>query len=315
MVSLIRSLVAVTAAAAVSCVAAIDYIGGWVPTSGKTQCVNICVNSKATPGCFDPNDTSCTSKTQSPGDFDYLLLEQLFVPQFCRDLLKGVDTTVSHQNVNPYPAGVTCKSEVVRPELTIHGLWPNYNNGYPGCCNVSATIPNKPYNAAKFASNHPTLLKQMAKKWIDPTQSTSYDTLCEIYNHEFQKHGLCFAAYGNDYPRAAVNYFEATLNIATKLDTATAKINSWAKLATPQTTVAEIKALYSKSVQVLCSAAEGGNQLGAIRSCFNKPVIAVSTANFTQKDCFEAKPSAQFIPCDATKPVTLLGYTPPATTA
>jgi ribonuclease T2 len=310
MLTAVAFTAAVTLATIAQPVSAVDYLGGWIPTPPKQQCVDICVNSKATPTCLT-NDPACLAKKQRPGDFDYMVLEQLFVPQFCRDLLKGVDSTISHQNVNPAPAGISCKPKVVKSELTIHGLWPNYNDGYAGCCNVTDTLANKPYNAAAFAKNQPALLREMKTKWVDPTQSNEYDTLCEIYNHEFQKHGICYNAFGDDWEKAAVNYFKASLTVAGKLDKGTMQINKWAASASKNTTVAAVKQLYTKKVQVFCSNVEGSNQFSAIRSCWAKPPVASATGPFTQIDCAEPSKSTAFIPCDATKPITLGAYVAP----
>jgi ribonuclease T2 len=300
----------VAASAQFQSATAVDYLGGWLPTPPKEQCVDICVNAKTTPTCLT-GAPECLAKKQQPRDYDYLLLEQIFVPQFCRDLLKGVDSTISHQNVLPYPNGITCKPEVVESELTIHGLWPNYNDGYVACCNATDTIGNHPYDAAKFADSHEKLLRQMKNEWVDPTQSNEYDSLCEIYNHEFQKHGLCYGATGDDYDLAAANYFRATLNAASTRESATRQIRRWAKAATPQTTLAEIAALYPKKVQILCSAVDGVNQLSAIRTCYAKPEKYTSYGPFYPIDCQSATKASATVPCDATLPITLLSYVPP----
>ncbi|TMW58293.1 hypothetical protein Poli38472_011881 [Pythium oligandrum] len=299
-----------TIALFVASASATDYVGGWVPGTPKAQCVDICVNSKATPTCLT-NAPECLAKRQRPGDFDYMVFEQIFVPQFCRDLLLGVDSTISHQNVNPYPAGVQCVEEVVKSELTIHGLWPNYNDGYAGCCNVTDTIINHPLNAVEFAAAQTPLLEKMSAKWVDPTQSNTYDTLCEIYNHEFQKHGLCYNAFEADYAKAAVNYFEAALAVAEKLDTATQQINTWAKQSKPQTTLEQIDALYGKKVQALCSKPDGTNKLSAIRTCWAKPEVANATGPFTQIDCAAATASSATVPCNTTEPISLKKYVSP----
>ncbi|GAB9465497.1 hypothetical protein Gpo141_00002904 [Globisporangium polare] len=290
---------------------AIDYVGGWLPSAPKEQCVDICVNSKATPTCLT-SQPECLAKKQVPGDFDYLLMEQVFVPQFCRDLLKGVDGTISHQNVLPYPNGVACKPEVVKSELTIHGLWPNYNDGYVGCCNVTAEIGNHPYNAATFAKNQPALLAELKEKWVDATQSNEYDSLCEIYNHEFQKHGLCYAAQGNDFEAAAVTYFKATLKAAAMVESATKQIDAWAAQAVPFiNSTDQIQALYPKKVQVFCSAVDGSNQLSIVRTCFEKPAVIGADGPAKMVDCAKPSATSTFALCDSSKPISLYGYVAP----
>ncbi|KAF1779295.1 Ribonuclease T2, His active site 2 [Phytophthora cactorum] len=291
-----------------STAAATNYAGGWLASDPTNQCVDICSAPSKT--CLTL-DAACLAKTEIPGDFDYLVLEQLFVPQFCRDLLKGVDSTISHQNIDVYPNGTACVESVVKSELTIHGLWPNYNDGYVSCCNPSSTVTNDPYNAADFAVAQSTLLATMGEKWVDATQATTYESLCEIYNHEFQKHGLCYAADGADYISAAVTYFTATLNTADRISSATEQINKWAAQSTPQTTLAEIEALYDHSVMVLCSGVDGNNQLSAIRTCYEKPTNITSEGPTTQIDCAAATATSTFSVCSGDSPITLTAYTAP----
>ena len=291
---------------------AIDYAGGWINSSVSTgKCVDICSAPNAT--CLT-KDPACLAKKKVPGDFDYLVLEQLFLPQFCRDLLVGVDGTISHQNVNPYPLGITCAPDRARSLLTIHGLWPNYNDGYVSCCNASETVGNNPFDATSLSTHQATLLSQMATQWIDASQPSTYNTLCEIYNHEFQKHGLCYAAQGADLEAAAVTYFEATLNTAARITSATEQINQWAALDTPQTTLMEIQSLYDHQVMVFCSAVDGENQLSVIRTCYDKPTAINSQGPTTQIDCANATATATFSVCSDDRPITLLPYVAPSAT-
>ncbi|KAG2759675.1 hypothetical protein Pcac1_g28330 [Phytophthora cactorum] len=292
---------------------AIDYAGGWIDGSMSFgKCVDICSAPSAT--CLT-KDPTCLAKEKVPGDFDYLVLEQLFVPQFCRDLLVGVDGTISHQNVNPYPNGTACVPERADSKLTIHGLWPNYNDGYVSCCNPSDTVENDPYDIVKFAENQATLLAEMGEKWIDASTDSAYDSLCDIYDHEFQKHGLCYAAQGADFEAAAVTYFEATLNTADRIRAATEQINAWAALDTPQTTLAEIKALYDHNVMVFCSAVDGENQLSVIRTCYEKPTDIGSEGPTTQIDCANATATSTFSVCSGDEPITLLPYVAPGSSS
>ncbi|KAG7392934.1 hypothetical protein PHYPSEUDO_013422 [Phytophthora pseudosyringae] len=291
---------------------ATNYAGGWSTTSPTNECVDICSAPSKT--CLT-SDAACLAKTETPGDFDYLVLEQLFVPQFCRDLLQGYDSTISHQNVDVYPNGTACVESRVKSELTIHGLWPNYDDGYVSCCNPSATVTNAPYNAADFAAQQSTLLASMGDKWVDATQESTYDTLCEIYDHEFQKHGLCYAADGDDYISAAVTYFTATLSTAGRISSATEQINKWAAQSAPQTTLAEIEALYDHDVIVLCSSVDGNNSLSSIRTCYEKPTIVTSEGPTTQSDCATITASAPFQYCSGDYPIQLTGYTAPASSS
>ncbi|GMF46505.1 unnamed protein product [Phytophthora fragariaefolia] len=295
---------------------AVDYPGGWRPDA--PQCVDICTSAPPIPTC-PTRDPACLAKKQRPGDYDFLLLELLFLPQFCRDLLAGVDLTISHRNVNKYPRGIACEPSKVTSRLSIHGLWPNYNAGFSACCNVSDSIRNQPFDAVGFAAEAPELLREMGEVWVDPTQPSTFQTLCELYNHEFQKHGLCYAADGiDDFNFSAREYFRAALRAAAASAEATAAITRWASGSSARTTLAAIAALYTTRVQVLCSAVApidgrhnggAGNSLAAIHVCFSKP--ANSSSDLTPIDCKEALSTAVFVPCSPGIPITLDKYTPP----
>lgn len=304
----------VVATAQLATVAAVDYPGGWLPTPLHQQCVDICVNSNPAPTCVTM-DPDCLAKKQRPRDYDFLVLEQLFIPQFCRALLQGADPTVSHQNVNPYPDGIRCDAAAAaRNEMTIHGLWPNYNAGYASCCNVSDTVSNHPFHALEFAVEHPLLLTEMKARWVDPTQPNAYLSLCEMYNHEYQKHGVCYGAVGDNWKLGAATYFHAALNAASTHAAATQQLNHWAASPSPQTTLAAITSLFPKEVQVLCAAGAGDrlNQLAAVRTCFDKPETYGSHGPFVHCDCAAASDSPPaFVPCDGAAPITLFPYTGP----
>ncbi|CAK4930110.1 unnamed protein product [Aphanomyces euteiches] len=203
----------------------INYPGGWILPE-KRQCVDICVKASPFPTCF-VNTTDCIHKKQQPGDYNNLVFEQLYLPQYCRDLLLGIDSTVSHRPVAPYPRGIRCIPPV-RSRLTIHGLWPNYIDGFPACCNATSAIRNRPFDPFDLVAKTPDLFHHLAAEWPDPTQVVSTDSLCELWNHEFQKHGLCFSVLPHDFTATAVQYFEAALTISRQLAMATDQLEQWA---------------------------------------------------------------------------------------
>jgi len=288
----------------------INYPGGWVRPKNE-QCVNICKNSKSTPTCFT-NSTDCLSKKQRPGDYDNVQFDQLFLPQFCRDLLAGYDTTMSHRPVAKFPTGISCLPNRVSSRLTIHGLWPNYRAGFPSCCNVSDVILNHPYDPFKFEAKYPDLFNQIALQWIDPTQATTHDALCELFNHEFQKHGLCFSANASDYEASAYTYFSAIMQVADHLNNETTQINHWAKSKTA-IFLDDIQALYSKSVHVYCSTVSNNdsNQLSAIRTCWSKSTASPVQVG-PQVDCGAPSLFGPVRLCLPHQPINLDSYHPPA---
>ncbi|KAL2233548.1 extracellular ribonuclease LE-like [Sesamum indicum] len=87
--------------------------------------------------------------------------------------------------------------------FTIHGLWPNYNNGsYPSNCN-----PNSPYNATKISD----LLGKMEVDW--PTLACPTNGGTRFWTHEWEKHGTCSESVLDQH-----SYFEAALNIKNKVN-------------------------------------------------------------------------------------------------
>ncbi|RHY16626.1 hypothetical protein DYB36_013667 [Aphanomyces astaci] len=306
----LKSSLVIIAAAALASVTAIDYLGGWV-LPAKEECVDICKHSKAAPRCFNTSDTACTSKKQRPGDYDYLLFDQIFAPQYCRDLLNGNDSTITHQNVNPYPLGIQCEVSRTPSALYVHGLWPNYNGGFPGCCNVSDTTTNQPFDADTFATKYPQLFADMDKLWVDPAVNTSAEGLCHAYNHEFQKHGICYRAYDDDWDRAAKDYFESTLDVTARVKVPSDQIAKWAT-DKATATLDQIGGLYKRKVAVLCSKydKEKTNRFLAIRTCWSKAqdFQTEGAVPGTQIDCTPTKGADA---CDPTQPITFDEYVPP----
>lgn len=83
------------------------YVDGF---AGDGRCVRTCSNDGVEDQrcCF--GKWLALSDFHSNGgqkalDWDYLLLEQMHLPQYCRLLEVGVDMTVSHKHVALYPHG------------------------------------------------------------------------------------------------------------------------------------------------------------------------------------------------------------------
>nr|AIG55552.1 secreted protein [Thraustotheca clavata] len=264
----------------------IYYPGGWADDA-KTQCVDICINSNPKPTCFT-NSTDCIHKHQKPGDYDTLLFDQLFQPQFCRDLLRGVDPTLTHRPVAPFPIGIQCKNKI-DSKLLIHGLWPNYDGGFPACCNTSSHVLNHPFDPKLLQEKYPTLLSSMAYVWRDATQEIPYDMMCELWNHEFQKHGLCYISASGSYEAAAAQYLTDTIEVSNRLINATKAIEMAAMQAQAILSTRSIQNLYQKKVMVLCVYQHEVYYLSGIRSCWSKPVSTIHTS--VQIDCKDKDPT------------------------
>ena len=73
-----------------------------------------------------------------------------------------------------------CVKDAVNNDFTLHGVWPNRNNGtYPAFC-----------DGAQFDWNNISDLKtDLDTYWTDYKESASYDD--GLWAHEFNKHGTC----------------------------------------------------------------------------------------------------------------------------
>lgn len=110
------------------------------------------------------------------GDFDYYLLTLSWSPSYCADDgKKGRDK-------------LQCYSDR-KYGFVIHGLWPQYNKGFPEYCRTSYKKPSR------------KLVDQMLK--FSPSRG--------LIHHEWKKHGTCTGLSPLEYFRLAVKSFK-TIN-------------------------------------------------------------------------------------------------------
>ncbi|KAJ0988550.1 hypothetical protein J5N97_006906 [Dioscorea zingiberensis] len=96
-----------------------------------------------------------------------------------------------------------CYPTTGKPEgtFTIHGLWPNFNDGsYPSSCDK-----NNLYNASKIKD----LLPEMQKTW--PTLACPRGDGHKFWAHEWDKHGTCSESILDQH-----SYFQAALKFQKK---------------------------------------------------------------------------------------------------
>ena len=235
---------------------------GWT-CSYSENCCEVCLPNTSATVCFD-NDGSCANAT-GDGDFDYVMLDEMWIPQFCRALMNGYDPTLSHVE------GMRCAYG--SNELSIHGLWPNYVDGYPQCCNATGNL--KPLNPAAVESWK--IYSQLSNDWYDPTSVGSCGT-CYLLNHEWEKHGNCYS------PGEPEKYFRAGLYAYGELRSQNLKISS---LYGTIVYTANITSLYSKNVNVMCDPNDPNSKfylslgigiLIEIQSCWNSQLNQIDCA-------------------------------------
>ena len=271
----------------------------------SSECCQICLEGTTVVTCFNASDANCLSKT-GHGDFDYLMFDQMWLPQFCAALEQGHDFTLTHL------PGTKCDgNKMWLSNLSIHGLWPNYYDGYPQCCPVS----NDESSYAKVANSQVPLIPaevatwdiwtQLQSAWVDPTISPVQNcSVCSNLNHEWQKHGSCLSTTFT--PSSQENYFKSALTISTLLTDYTTLINKFAGMTV---TKAQIEALYPTKVNVICDPRDISGEVTAdtgvfseLQTCWElssgKSLISSALASdFTMVDCKPAGPALFTTPC------------------
>ena len=107
------------------------------------------------------------------GDFDYYILTLSWSPTYCADQAKRNRDQLQCFSERSYG-------------FVIHGLWPQYEKGYPDRC------------PTRFRDPSDKLVSQMLK--FSPSES--------LIHHEWDKHGTCSGLNALDYFRLAVKSFK-----------------------------------------------------------------------------------------------------------
>nr|XP_027118617.1 ribonuclease 2-like [Coffea arabica] len=99
-----------------------------------------------------------------------------------------------------------CQGSNSLSEFTIHGLWPDYNDGsWPACC-----------NGPRYDSKEISTLTDVLKKYW-PSLSCSKSSTCHggkgtFWAHEWEKHGTCCSPVIRD----EYSYFLTAINVYSK---------------------------------------------------------------------------------------------------
>eukprot|EP00558_Chaetoceros_sp_UNC1202_P004942 CAMPEP_0197245806 /NCGR_PEP_ID=MMETSP1429-20130617/10474_1 /TAXON_ID=49237 /ORGANISM="Chaetoceros sp., Strain UNC1202" /LENGTH=282 /DNA_ID=CAMNT_0042706363 /DNA_START=80 /DNA_END=928 /DNA_ORIENTATION=+ len=129
-------------------------------------------------------------KRTTPGDFDLYVLSMSYQPEFC------------HQHkYDGYP-GCEHPRDFWRSSLTLHGLWPEDNDGYwPSGCTTE-----------QF--NHQTVddigRDKFEQFWPNVKAAKNSDAHYSFWKHEWEKHGTCSGLSQDDYFATALEHFLPT---------------------------------------------------------------------------------------------------------
>ena len=133
---------------------------------------------------FNLTSTNTGLTSGNAGGFDLYLLAQSWQPEFC------------HGKYDQYP-GCNSPQDAWRTQLTLHGLWPEYETGYPQNCGTEAFD----VSAVTAAIG----IDVMNRYWPNVKASEDDAEYSQFWEHEWSKHGTCSGLGQVEYFTQAVN--------------------------------------------------------------------------------------------------------------
>ncbi|KAA8543594.1 hypothetical protein F0562_021660 [Nyssa sinensis] len=189
-------------------------------------------------------------------EFDYFALALQWPGTFCR------------KTRHCCSSNGCCRGSNAPTEFTIHGLWPDYNDGtWPACCTGSN------FDVKEIS----TLRDALEKYW--PSLSCSSSSTCHggkglFWAHEWEKHGTCsFPVFRDEY-----SYFLTTLNVyfkynVTKVLNEAGYVPSNSEKYPLGGIISAIQNAFQATPSLICS----GDAVQELRLCFYK--------DFKPRDC------------------------------
>ncbi|MCK9394516.1 MAG: ribonuclease T2 [Methylobacter sp.] len=172
-----------------------------------------------------------------PGKFDYYLLTLSWSPEHCAEVPGDK---------------IQCEGEK-HYGFVVHGLWPQYNKGYPDSCSTTPAVPE-------------AVVQEMLP--VMPSE--------KLIRHEWEKHGTCSGEKVGDYFNLIRNTFQtikipdAYANPSHQINTSAASIRQQFLEANPNLHLA-----------VACK----GEYLQEVRLCFDKEMRPTACSSGVRDYC------------------------------
>jgi len=172
-----------------------------------------------------------------PGKFDYYLLTLSWSPEHCAE---AKNDKLQCGGGKQYG-------------FVVHGLWPQYNKGYPDSCSTTPAVPN-------------AVVQEMLP--IMPSE--------KLVQHEWEKHGTCSGETVGNYFGLIKNTFQ-TINIPDAFVNPSRPVN---------TSVADIrKAFLNSNPSLQMAVACKGKYLQEVRLCFDKQMHSTACGTDARDYC------------------------------
>lgn len=172
-----------------------------------------------------------------PGKFDYYLLTLSWSPEYC-----------AKAKYDKLQCG-----ESKHYGFVVHGLWPQYNKGYPDSCSTTPAVPE-------------TIVQQVLP--IMPSES--------LIQHEWEKHGTCSGKTAGEYFGLIENTFQ-TIKIPAAFANPRQPVNTSAAAIRKQF----IDSNPNLQMAVACK----GKYLQEVRLCFDKEMRSTACSSDVRDYC------------------------------
>jgi ribonuclease T2 len=199
-----------------------------------------------------PSPTPGKRIKNTPGDFDFYVMSLSWSPDYC-----------AGSNVNdPQQCSLGKKLAFV-----LHGLWPQYNRGYPADCST-VLLPKDAQQ--KFPNLYPS---------------------SKLYTHEWDKHGTCSGLKPVEYMTLA-----QTLKASIAIPTAYRSPAQSFRTTPDDLKAAFVSANSTMSVDALAVQCSGsGRYLQELRVCFSHDGQPIACSKEVQNDAAKSCGNADFL--------------------
>lgn len=172
-----------------------------------------------------------------PGKFDYYLLTLSWSPEYC-----------AKAKNDKFQCGAGKHYGFV-----VHGLWPQYDKGYPDSCSMTPAVPN-------------AVVQDMLV--IMPSE--------QLIQHEWEKHGTCSGEKVGDYFGLIKSTFQ-TIKIPAAFTNPSSQVN---------TSAADIrKQFIASNPNLQMAVACKGKYLQEVRLCFDKEMHPTACSSDVRDYC------------------------------
>jgi len=175
------------------------------------------------------------------------------------------------------PASEIPCSSVPAGNLTLHGIWPQYDtprgsHGWPQFCNTSSMVASVDKEVSDYFAD---MWAQVAPAYPAGT-SKKFNGLAE---HEWSKHGTCWSASTDNIAAGDVAtaitlkkaFFQASIDLNNKFPTPDVLRKAWRAGSTVATTDIQSAFGGANMVALQCDGGNSGNgQLSMVSLCFTK---------------------------------------------